>query len=214
MTQKPRIFDGPAESPVCVLLAHGSGAGMESPAMGTIADGLAEAGLRVMRFEFPYMQTIRKTGKRRPPDRAPVLLEHFREEIRQCGYSPERIVLAGRSMGGRMASMIADEFEVMALVCLGYPFHPPARPDKLRTEHLEDLATPTLVLQGERDSFGNVEEVGQYALSKSIVVTWVPDGDHGFKPRKASGHTEQGNLEFAVDEFVSFVTAVGDQTAG
>jgi len=207
-TQNNRIHDGPSNASVCVLLAHGSGAGMDSPALQTIAHGLAKAGFKVVRFEFPYMQTIRKTGKRRPPDRAPILLEHFREEIRACGHQPDQIVLAGRSMGGRMASMIADEFEVMALVCLGYPFHPPRKPDKLRTEHLEDLATPTLVLQGERDDFGNVDEVAGYRLSKSIAVTWVPDGDHGFKPRKSSGHTEQGNLDFAVGKFVEFVNAI------
>ena len=108
-------------------------------------------------------------------------------------------------MGGRIASMVADEAGVRGLLCLGYPFHPPGRADKLRTDHLVELATPTLILQGERDTFGDREAVDGYNLSDSIEVAWVPDGDHSFKPRVKSGHTEPGNLEAAVAIAADFV---------
>ena len=108
-------------------------------------------------------------------------------------------------MGGRIASMVADDLGVRGLVCLGYPFHPPGRPEKLRTAHLEGLQTPTLIVQGERDSFGKPDEVRMYPLSKTIRVVWVPDGDHSLKPRKRSGHTEEENLETAADAIAGFV---------
>jgi predicted alpha/beta-hydrolase family hydrolase len=118
---------------------------------------------------------------------------------------PERLVVGGKSLGGRIASMIADEAKVRGLVCFGYPFHPPGRPEKLRTARLRDLETPALVLQGTRDPFGSPEEVRGYRLSRSIRVVPVPDGDHSFKPRAKSGRTEGENLAFAVDEARRFL---------
>lgn len=208
MTAQERLIDGPGDAPLTVLFAHGAGAGMDTPAMDTFSTGLAEQGYRVIRFEFPYMQRVRAEGKRRPPDRAPILIEHLRGEIRACGVDPSDVVLAGRSMGGRMSSLVADEYEVAGLICLGYPFHPPGKPDRLRTEHLEDISTPTLILQGERDTFGTPEEVSGYTLSRSIRIEWIPDGDHGFKPRKKSGHTQESNLALAVEQMVKFLSAV------
>ena len=111
-------------------------------------------------------------------------------------------------MGGRVASLIADEAGVKGLVCLGYPFHPPGKPDRLRTEHLAPLATPALIVQGERDPFGGRDEVESYDLSPAITVTWMPDGDHGFKPRKASGRTERENLDDAIAAVAEFVLAL------
>ncbi len=203
-----RLVDGPVDADLTVLLSHGAGAGMDTPAMDTIALGLADNGYRVVRFEFPYMQRIRAEGTRRPPDRQPVLTAHLREEIRACGVETSRLILAGRSMGGRMSSLVADEYEVAGLVCLGYPFHPPGKPERLRTEHLEDITTPTLILQGERDKFGSPEEVEQYRLSRAIDVFWIPDGDHSFKPRKKSGHTEQSNLALAITRMVKFLSVI------
>jgi predicted alpha/beta-hydrolase family hydrolase len=195
-----------------VLLAHGAGQGMDSPFMDAIAGGLAEAGLRAVRFDFPYMARARAEGRRRPPDRLPLLQDALRDAVDAllAGGTPrERLVIGGKSMGGRVASLLADELQVAGLVCLGYPFHPPGKPDKLRTEHLAQLRTPTLICQGERDPFGKRAEVEGYPLSDSIRLAWLPDGEHSFKPHKASGRSEADNLAEAVRLLVDFVAVLG-----
>jgi Alpha/beta hydrolase domain len=115
-------------------------------------------------------------------------------------------------MGGRIASLIADEVGVSGLVCLGYPFHPVSKPDKLRVEHLRASKTPTLILQGERDPFGNRVEVVKYKLSPSVKVTWVKDGDYSFKPRKSSGTTEEKNWRAAAAKIEAFLRPLGTRT--
>lgn len=197
------LFNGPENAGKTVALAHGAGAPMDSEFMEFFAAGLAAQGLRVARFEFPYMIKRREDGKRRPPDRAPVLLETYLNIAAELG--PENLIVGGKSMGGRIASMIADEAGVAGLVCLGYPFHPPGKPDKLRTEHLAEMKTPALILQGERDPFGKRDEVAGYTLSKAIKVDFVPDGDHDLKPRKASGRTRQENWADAADRMAAFI---------
>ncbi len=197
------IFDGPAEAPT-VVLAHGAGAPMDSPFMNVVAAGLGAAGLRVARFEFPYMRRRRDTGERRAPDREPALRAAWKEAIEELGGG-ERLVIGGKSMGGRMASLVADEMKVRGLVCLGYPFHPPDRPDRLRTAHLHDLRTPTLIVQGTRDPFGTPDDVAGYGLSPAIRVLWLEDGDHSFKPRASSGHKEKEHLAAAVAAVAGFV---------
>ena len=200
----PLVFDGPDDAELTIALAHGAGAPMDSPFMATIAAGLAQAGLRVARFEFPYMHRRRIDGTRRPPDRAPILLETWRTVIATLG--PGRLVIGGKSLGGRIASMLADEAGVRGLVCLGYPFHAPGRtaaPERL--VHMAALATPTLIVQGERDALGARAEVAGYALSPAIRVAWMTDGDHSLKPRKASGVSEADNLAAAVAAVTAFV---------
>lgn len=204
MSKARFIFDGPEGAPVALALAHGAGAPMDSPFMAHIAQGLGARGLRVARFEFPYMAARRADGKKRPPDRAPVLLESWRAAI--AALAGPHLAIGGKSLGGRMASLIADEAGVRALVCLGYPFHPPGRQDKLRTEHLAELQTPTLILQGERDPFGTRDEVAGYRLSPAIRIAWCPDGDHSFKPRKASGRSQEDNWGLAVEVMYEFLT--------
>ncbi len=117
----------------------------------------------------------------------------------------ERLVIGGKSMGGRIASLVADEAKAAGLVCLGYPFHPTGTPERLRVEHLKTIATPTLICQGARDAFGNREEVAVYRLSPNIRIHWLEDGDHSFKPRKSSGRTEKQNGREAVAEIAAFV---------
>lgn len=187
-----------------LVLAHGAGAPMDTAFMNTVAEGVAEAGISVVRFEFEYMAKRREDGKRRGPDRAPKLMERYREVLEQVGDTG-RTIIGGKSMGGRIASMIADEAGVAGLVCLGYPFHPPGKPEKLRTAHLEALRTPTLVVQGTRDTFGTPEDVATYTLSPSIEVLWMEDGDHSFKPRKKSGRTNEQNLAASAEAIVEFV---------
>ena len=201
--RNPRlIIDGPVNAPATFVFAHGAGAGMESDFMATFASELAKYELRVVRFEFPYMAERRKTGKRRPPDREPVLRETWHQVIRSLDAGT--ILLGGKSMGGRMASLIADEVQSAGLVCLGYPFHPSGKPDQLRTAHLERIQTPTLIVQGERDALGNLEEVRTYPLSDRVEIHWLPDGDHSFKPRKKSGRTQQENWDEGIQTILEF----------
>jgi predicted alpha/beta-hydrolase family hydrolase len=197
MTQEIDLLrNGPDDAATTLILAHGAGAPMDTPFMDTIAKRVAEAGIAVIRFEFPYMMRRREDGKRRPPDRQPALLETWRAVFSSA--TSARIAIGGKSMGGRMASLIADEVGATSLVCLGYPFHPPGKPDRLRTEHLATMQTPTLILQGERDPFGTKAEVDGYDLADTIEVQWLGDGNHDLAPRKKSGRTHSQNLEEAV----------------
>jgi predicted alpha/beta-hydrolase family hydrolase len=200
------LLDGPEDARDRIVLAHGAGAPMDHPFMSAVAAGLAARAMRVARFEFRYM-AARRSGARKPPDRAPVLLDTWREAIAALGGA-HNLVLAGKSLGGRIASMVADEVGARGLVCLGYPFHPPGKPDRLRTAHLETLRTPTLIVQGTRDAFGTPEDVGGYALSPAIQIAWIEDGDHSLVPRKSSGRTREDALEEAVARVADFVAAL------
>ena len=191
-----------------LLLAHGAGAPMDSPFMNAIAESVAAAGIEVIRFEFEYMAKRREDGTRRGPDRAPKLIARFNEVLGLVGPAAE-VVIGGKSMGGRIASMIADEVGAAGVVCLGYPFHPAGKPERLRTAHLETLKTPILIVQGTRDRLGSEEEVAAYTLSPSIELAWVADGDHSFKPRKKSGRTAEQNLEAAADAVIRFIRRLG-----
>ncbi len=199
------LVDGPAAAQATLLLAHGAGAPMDSPFMEAMAQGLAGRGWRVVRFEFPYMARQRISGRKSAPDRLPVLQACFRALVEQeRGHGP--LLIGGKSMGGRIASLLADELAVAGCLCLGYPFHPPGRPDNLRIEHLAALRTPTLILQGERDSFGRRGELERYPLSAAIELAWLRAGDHSFRPTRSSGLTERQNWDQAVakaDHFLS-----------
>ncbi|MCB9879560.1 MAG: alpha/beta fold hydrolase [Planctomycetes bacterium] len=201
MCDVPILRDGPSDAPATVLLAHGAGAGMEHEFLAAFARGLAAAGLAVWRFEFPYM-AARRDGRRPGPDRLPVLqatTKALAAEVR----GP--LALVGKSMGGRVATTVADELRAIACVAVGYPFHPPKKPEQLRTAHLATLRTQTLILQGERDPFGTPDEVGGYALGDAIEVRWFADGDHSLAPRKQSGFTAAQHLEAAIEAAASFV---------
>lgn len=201
------LWDGPPDAAVTVVLAHGAGQPMDSAFMAFFADGLAAAGLRVARFEFPYMAATRRDGVRRPPDRRPALLASWRAVI--AALAGRRLVIGGKSLGGRIASEIADDAGALGLICLGYPFHPPGRPDSPRITHLVGLGTPTLIVQGTRDPFGSPEEVATYALSPAIRLHWLADGDHGFAPRASSGRTEGQNRADALAAIVAFIATAG-----
>jgi uncharacterized protein len=201
------LFNGPKTAPITLVLAHGAGSPMDSPFMETIAIGVAKAGIRVARFEFSYMRRRRETGQGGAPNPGPALMQSWRDTIEKLGGG-ERLVIGGKSLGGRIASMIADETGVRGLVCLGYPFHPPGKPEQTRTRHLEQLRTPALILQGTRDTFGQPEEVRKYKLSRAIRIEWLEDGDHSFKPRARSGHTEADNLNAAIARITEFIASL------
>ncbi|MEZ9762995.1 alpha/beta fold hydrolase [Vibrio splendidus] len=202
------IIDG-EDNPITFVFAHGAGAGMDHEFMQSVAKGLAFKGIRVIRFNFPYMIKRAEDGKRRPPDRAPKLLEAYQVVIEQC--DADKLVIGGKSMGGRMASHLSEVDKVAAMACLGFPFHPPGKPEKYKGEHLAELQKPCLILQGERDTFGKREEFADFDLSDSIRVEFIPDGDHSFKPRKSSGYTEQQNIALTVEKLSAFIKGVLDE---
>ena len=190
----------------CLILAHGAGAPMDSEFMNEMAQRLAALGVGVVRFEFPYMAERRVGGGKRPPNPQKVLLECWREVYRQVRpLVTGKLAIGGKSMGGRMASLLADELGADALVCLGYPFYAVGKPEKPRVEHLAQLKTPTLIVQGERDALGNREAVQGYVLSPSIEVSWLVAGDHDLKPLKASGFSHAQHLQAAAEKVAGFL---------
>ena len=186
------LQDGKVGDPIFIF-AHGAGAGMTHPFMESMARAIAKGGIHVVRFNFPYMEKHLTDGRKRPPDRAPILLDVYREVIDDF-YSDVPIFIGGKSMGGRMASLIAEKAEVSGLICLGFPFHPPGKPENFKGDHLQSLSIPSLIIQGERDTFGKRAEFQHFDLSKTIQTQFITDGDHSFKPRKSSGLTEHENL--------------------
>ena len=190
---------------------------MDSPSMTAAAKALADAGFRVARFEFDYMAGRRGEGSRKPPPRADKLVPEYRAAVAALG-AEGRLVIGGKSMGGRVASMVADELaaagEILGLLCLGYPFHPPEKPEQLRTAHLVGIETPTLIVQGTRDPFGTREEVETYALSSAIACLWLEDGDHDLKPRKSvSGFSAVDHLATMADAVATWTRALSRQRA-
>lgn len=174
-------------SDTAIVLAHGAGAGQRHPFMVTMASGLAARGLDVVTFDFPYMHAGRKL-----PDRAPVLEACFRAacEATRARTAGRRLVIGGKSMGGRMATHLGAQGSVPSLrgiVALGYPLHPPGKPDRPRVAHLPAIAVPVLIVQGERDAFGGPDELRPVLQTMPAPVTLhvVQGGDHSFATKAA-----------------------------
>ena len=212
-----------------LVLAHGAGAPMDSGFMEALSAALAAQGISTLRFEFPYMAQRRTGGGKRPPDTQARLLDCWRsvlisvQDEMAARDVPIPLLIGGKSMGGRMASLLACELTTSAstvagLCCFGYPFHPPGKAGLLtdkqqqsRTGHLPSLKIPTLIVQGTRDPLGKRAEINTEEWSSLIRLHWLEDGDHDFKPRKSSGYTQ---LELvlaaavATGEFVESLEAV------
>lgn len=208
---QPMLIDGSDGSAITIMLAHGAGAPMDSNSMNATAAALAAVGLRVVRFEFDYM-TARRAGQPKPPPRAEKLIPEYLAAIDALD-TRGKLIIGGKSMGGRVASMVADELyaagRISGLLCLGYPFHPPGKPEQLRTGHLASQRTPTLICQGTRDEFGTPPEVAGYDLSTAIELLWLEDGDHDLKPRKTiSGFTTADHLRTLAVRVRSWATAL------
>jgi hypothetical protein len=206
---------GPKNAASRLVLAHGAGAPMTSPFLESMTGLLTERGLRVSRFEFAYMVQRHKGGKRRPPPKAELMMPEYIEvvaELRKKLPREQKLMIGGKSMGGRIASLCADQLydegHVAGLVCLGYPFHPPGKAEKLRTTHLEHLRCSALIVQGERDPFGTRAEVETYRLSPAIKIVWAADGNHDLSPGRGSPLTRNDNLASAADAVSAFAHAV------
>ncbi|WP_237466687.1 alpha/beta family hydrolase [Vibrio stylophorae] len=212
-----RIDEAQGKANGLFIFAHGAGAGMDHEFMQSVAQGLAELGVTVVRFNFPYMAEQQILGKKRPPNRAPVLLAHFAKVVAYCANRWSLpLYIGGKSMGGRMASLLMSDAEnalsaelkakIQGVVCLGFPFHPVGKPDRFKGEHLALAKCSTLILQGERDSFGNRSDCADYPLSPAVQLHWIGDGDHSFKPRKSSGRSHAQNIDEAVQVGAGFIT--------
>jgi len=200
---KTKGYESPSK--VVLILAHGAGAPADSHFMEELSAALEREGIETVRFEFPYMQKRRQDGKKRPPDREPVLLEYFSrviDQVRAEQGSGSLILVGGKSMGGRMASILASRREgIDGVVCFGYPFHPPGKPDRWRTAHFQDLHCPMLVLQGTRDPFGKPAEMdGHEKELETISLRWLEGGNHDFQPLKSQALTQSELIALAARE--------------
>lgn len=201
------LFDGPDDSDVTVVLAHGAGVAMDAPFMTTFAEGIGKRGIRVARFEFPYMQRQRAEGKRYPPSPAPVLIERYLAVVGALGGG-SRLVIGGKSLGGRIATLIANQVGAKGVICLGYPFHPPDKPESTRIEYLRNIAAPTLILQGGNDPFGSPDEVADYGLPDNVKITWLEGGDHHLVMADDPDSDDEQNWAEGAEAIADFVTSL------
>ncbi|KXS51959.1 MAG: hypothetical protein AWU57_3662, partial [Marinobacter sp. T13-3] len=204
--------EGYANAPDCIMiLAHGAGAPMDSTFMESLAHALDREGIACVRFEFPYMIKRRADSRKRPPDRAPVLLEAFREVVARVRAEKGRqctVLVGGKSMGGRMASLLAGEDVegIDGVACYGYPFHPPGKLDKWRIAHFDALQCPLLVIQGTRDPFGKPIEVEALGPIPGLTrLIWLEGGNHDFQPLKRQPETQEKLIESAARQTRRFV---------
>ena len=211
-----------------VILGHGAGANQLSPFMRLFASGLAERGFDAMTFNFVYLEQ----GRRVPDPKAKLescysaVIEKAREHKKLKG---NRLAIGGKSMGGRIASQVAAgendralpdgrasansvsgrsaSTEIAALICLGYPLHPPGRPDKLRDAHLKDIRAPILIVQGSRDAFGAPEELREVIKRLHLPATLhvIEGGDHSFKVPKGLGVPQAQVYENVMDEIARWL---------
>lgn len=196
-----------------VLLAHGAGADMRAAALTTVADALAAAKVPSLRFQYPY-----RSAGRKAPDRPAVLLEATRaaaaELARRAKLAPERVVLGGRSMGGRYCSLAAADADeplpCLGLLLLGYPLHAAGRPEQERKEHFARIRNPVLFVSGTRDALAGKAALARAArrIRGEVSFHWLDTADHGFRPLKASGLTQAGVLEDAARASVAWVRAL------
>lgn len=197
-------IEGSEHTP-CLVLAHGAGASCHSEWMTLMASLLVAQGICVVRFNFPYMANRESTGVKRPPDRLPILLAHYQQLLVELDRP---VIIGGKSMGGRVASVMAATSPnplLRGCVCLGYPFHPNKKPDTLRIDHWSSIECPLLVVQGTRDPMGNHQEVASYGVQDLAQWLWLDDGDHDFKPRKRSGFSLEQHMERAAIIVATFV---------
>ena len=206
------LTSGPARATVHVLLAHGAGAPMTSPFMERIAAALAARDCRVTRFEFAYMAGRRTGGSKRPPPKAALLIDEYEAVVTTCARlleTGQHLVIGGKSLGGRVASLVADRLyangRIAGLVCLGYPFHPPGKPDQLRTAHLAGLRCPTLIVQGDTDTFGTRAEAGTYALASTIRIHWIENAGHELGQSARPTAKSEARLDAIADAVSGFI---------
>ncbi len=206
-----------------VIFAHGAGANMSHEFMDRITLLLNNQDINVIRFNFPYMDKRALLGKKYPPDRMPVLLACYQEVIDEVVKQKDNelpLFIGGKSMGSRAAATLLSEPEaletflynkVKGVFCLGYPFHPAKKPEKLRLEPLLNARKPVLIVQGERDTLGSKAEVMTFGLPEQCQCEFLEDGDHSLKPRVKSGFTYSEHMVRAANTIVKFINNHSDE---
>jgi uncharacterized protein len=208
-------YEGPERgADRAVLLAHGAGADMDARALVAVSGALARAGVPLLRFNYPY-----RSAGRKAPDRPKVLDAATREAAaelaRRTQLPPDRLVLGGRSMGGRYCSLIVgdadDPVPALGLLLLGYPLHAAGKPDKQRVEHFGRLKVPCLFVSGTRDALGAQAalQTAAHAISGAVTFHWLDTADHGFRPLKASGRTVDGTIAESAEIATGWVLGLG-----
>lgn len=204
------ILSTVSDAKALVIFAHGAGADMEHEYIQTLTTMMNQQQLNVLRFNFPYMDKRKVDGKRRPPDRMPKLIECYQTILSNINTSLP-VFIGGKSMGSRVAATIASDKALMArhningIICLGYPFHPVKKIDKLRVTPLQEAQLPIVILQGERDALGSKDEIASYDLPPNCLVHFFTDGDHDLKPRVKSGFTLKQHQTSAVIKMKRFI---------
>lgn len=211
------IADTVPDAKALVVFAHGAGADMSHEFMTTVSQLLNKERVNVLRFNFPFMDKRALTGKKSPPDRMPKLLACYEEVLANLVNKEGNklpLFIGGKSMGSRAATTLLMAAEaltqdihdrVKGVFCLGYPFHPANKPEKLRLAPLFSDNKPILIIQGERDNLGNKTEIMSYNLPQLCQCVFLEDGDHSLKPRVKSGFTYDVHLQQAVKEIVKFI---------
>lgn len=209
-SEENQIINTVENAKAFVILAHGAGADMDHEYILELVRLLNKQQLNVLRFNFPFMDKRRLDGKRRPPDRMPALIACYHSVLAKVD-SHLPIYLAGKSMGGRVAATLASDKALMninnvkGVICLGYPFHPVKKLDKLRLSPLQETQLPVLILQGERDALGSKDDIAEYKISSKCQLNFFTDGDHDLKPRVKSGYTLQQHKTLAVQKMSEFI---------
>ncbi len=205
------LWNRPETPPVAtLLLAHGAGAAMDSTFMNKLAAALASQGIAAARFEFAYMAGRRTGGPKKPPPRADKLIAEFQTALQSVlSQSDGPLLIGGKSMGGRVAAMLAGGGSLpgraKGVACVGYPFHPTGKADaEWRLQPLQDAKRPVLVLQGDRDPFGSKAELDEVTLPAHVSLTYLEDGNHDFGPRGKSPATLDGNIKLAAEAVRAF----------
>jgi len=203
------LWNGSERAPTVLLLAHGAGADMNHEFMTYFAHELGSDELAVGRFNFRYIEA----GKR-APDKQSVLEDTYREAVQQAveERSPRRLFIGGKSMGGRIGShIVASGTKADGLVYLGYPLHPPGRPERIRDGHLGDIEVPQLFVEGTRDPFCPLDTlsdvIGRLRLTADVVV--IEDGDHSLKVRKSSGRSTKQAWGEAIEAIRAWIVRTG-----
>jgi len=203
------LWNGSASASSVLVLAHGAGADMNHEFMAYFAEELGSDSLAVARFNFRYIE-----AGRRSPDKQPVLEDTYRDVVQEIvdDRSPQRLFIGGKSMGGRIGShIVASGTEANGLVYLGYPLHPPGRPERIRDAHLGDIKAPQLFVEGTRDPFCPLdtlaEVVGKRKLKADVVV--IDDGDHSLKVRKSSGRSTKQAWDEAIEAITTWIGRIG-----
>ena len=189
---------------VNVVFSHGSGIGMNHEFMQWVAAAMSSKNFTVYLFEFGYMQQIQATGIKRPPPAVAKLELEYLAVLNELAL-PGPLIIGGKSLGGRVASLIVERTNALGWFALGYPFHPQGKPQTLRVEHLLTSHKPGIIVQGARDALGSYDEVLGYKLPAHIDLSWLANMDHSFNPYKASHYSQIEAVEQSVLDIEQWV---------